>query len=96
MSGEFRDITIIANPARTEVRDGSGRHAKKFPFRLSAAPDPEWVAILDREWSTFNFGSRSAGAPEPKPSLHTVPTEAHFDSKLLLTLPGGRGRATCP
>lgn len=60
MSAEFRDITIIANPARTEVRDGSGRHAKKFPFRLSAAPDPEWVAILNREWSTRTVPDRAA------------------------------------
>jgi hypothetical protein len=26
------------------------RVAKKFPFRFSAAPTPEWVALFNREW----------------------------------------------
>ena len=61
MSTEFRDITVIANPEQAEVRDGSRRHAKKFPFRLSAAPSPEWVAIFNREWSTRSAPNRAAG-----------------------------------
>ena len=61
MSDEFRDITVIANPEPAEVRDGSRRHAKKFPFRLSAAPTPEWVAIFNREWSTRSAPNRAAG-----------------------------------
>ena len=60
MSAEFQDITIIANPEQSQVRDGSSRHGKKFPFRLSAAPNPEWVAILKREWSTRTVPDRAA------------------------------------
>ena len=60
MSTDFQDITIIANPEQAEVRDGSRRHAKKFPFRLSAAPTPEWVAIFNREWSTRSAPNRAA------------------------------------
>jgi hypothetical protein len=61
MSDEFQDITIIANPEQAEVRDGSRSHAKKFPFRLSSAPAPEWVAIFNREWSTRSAPNRAAG-----------------------------------
>jgi hypothetical protein len=61
MSDDFQDITVIANPEQAEVRDGSRRHAKKFPFRLSAAPTPEWVAIFNREWSTRSAPNRAAG-----------------------------------
>ena len=61
MSDDFQDITVIANPEPAEVRDGSRRHAKKFPFRLSAAPTPEWVAIFNREWSTRSAPNRAAG-----------------------------------
>jgi len=61
MSTEFQDITVIANPEQAEVRDGSRSHAKKFPFRLSAAPAPEWVAIFNREWSTRSAPNRAAG-----------------------------------
>ena len=61
MSDEFQDITVIANPEPAQVRDGSRRHAKKFPFRLSAAPTPEWVAIFNREWSTRSAPNRAAG-----------------------------------
>ena len=60
MSADFQDITIIANPEQSQVRDGSRRHAKKFPFRLSAAPNPEWVAIFNREWSTRTVPDRAA------------------------------------
>ena len=60
MSADFQDITIIANPERDQVRDGSRRHAKKFPFRLSAAPNPEWVAIFNREWSARTVPDRAA------------------------------------
>jgi hypothetical protein len=60
MSTDFQDITIIANPEQAQVRDGSRRHAKKFPFRLSAAPTPEWVAIFNREWSTRSVPNRAA------------------------------------
>jgi len=60
MSTDFQDITIIANPEQAEVRDGSRSHAKKFPFRLSAAPAPEWVAIFNREWSTRSAPNRAA------------------------------------
>jgi hypothetical protein len=42
MSNDFQDITVISNPEQAQVRDGSRRHAKKFPFRLSAATTPEW------------------------------------------------------
>src|ERR1044071_4798745 len=61
MSDEFQDIAVIANPEQAQVRDGSRRHAKKFPFRLSAAPTPEWVAIFNREWSTRSAPNRAAG-----------------------------------
>src|SRR5215210_9463253 len=61
MSEDFQDVTVIANPEQAEVRDGSRRHAKKFPFRLSAAPTPEWVAIFNREWSTRSAPNRAAG-----------------------------------
>ena len=61
MSDDFQDITVIANPEPAQVRDGSRRHAKKFPFRLSAAPTPEWVAIFNREWSTRSAPNRAAG-----------------------------------
>ena len=61
MSNDFQDITVIANPEQAQVRDGSRRHAKKFPFRLSAAPTPEWVAVFNREWSTRSAPNRAAG-----------------------------------
>jgi hypothetical protein len=61
MSADLQDITVIANPEPAQVRDGSRRHAKKFPFRLSAAPTPEWVAIFNREWSTRSAPNRAAG-----------------------------------
>jgi len=61
MSDDFQDITVIANPEPAQVRDSSRRHAKKFPFRLSAAPTPEWVAIFNREWSTRSAPNRAAG-----------------------------------
>lgn len=61
MSDEFQDIAVIANPEQAQVRDGSRRHARKFPFRLSAAPAPEWVAIFNREWSTRSAPNRAAG-----------------------------------
>ena len=61
MSTDFHDITLVANPEQAQVRDGSRRHAKKFPFRLSAAPTPEWVAIFNREWSTRSAPNRAAG-----------------------------------
>jgi len=60
MSTDFQDITIIANPEQAEVRDGSRRHAKKFPFRLSAAPTPEWVALFNREWSMRSVPNRAS------------------------------------
>jgi hypothetical protein len=60
MSNDFQDITVVANPEQAQVRDGSRRHAKKFPFRLSAAPTPEWVAIFNREWSTRSAPSQAA------------------------------------
>ncbi len=60
MSTDFQDVTIIANPEQAQVRDGSRRHAKKFPFRLSAAPSPEWVALFNREWSTRTVANRAA------------------------------------
>jgi hypothetical protein len=61
MYNEFQDITVIANPEQVQVRDGSRRHAKKFPFQLSAAPKPEWVAIFNREWSQRSVPDRAAG-----------------------------------
>ena len=60
MSTDFQDVTIIANPEQAQVRDGSRRHAKKFPFRLSAAPSPEWVALFNREWSMRTVANRAA------------------------------------
>ena len=60
MSNDFQDITVVANPEQAQVRDGSRRHAKKFPFRLSAAPTPEWVAIFNREWSTRSTPNQAA------------------------------------
>jgi len=60
VSIDFRDITIIANPEQSQVRDGSRRHSKKFPFRLSAAPTPEWVALFNREWSMREVPKRAA------------------------------------
>jgi hypothetical protein len=60
MSEDFQDVTVVANPEQSEVRDGTRRHAKKFPFRLSAAPTPEWVAIFNREWSTRSVPNRAA------------------------------------
>jgi hypothetical protein len=59
MTTDFQDITILANPEQSQVRDGSRRHAKKFPFRLSAAPTPEWVAIFNREWSMRSAPNRA-------------------------------------
>jgi hypothetical protein len=61
MSDDFQDITVVANPEQAQVRGGSRRHAKKFPFRLSAAPAPEWVAAFNREWSTRSAPNRAAG-----------------------------------
>jgi hypothetical protein len=60
MSIDFHDITIIANPEQSQVRDGSRRHSKKFPFHLSAAPTPEWVALFNREWSMREVPNRAA------------------------------------
>jgi hypothetical protein len=60
MSANFQDITIVANPEPAQVRDGSRRHAKKFPFRLSDAPTPEWVALFNREWSMRSVPNRAA------------------------------------
>ncbi len=60
MSNDFQAITVIANPEQAQVRDGSRRHSKKFPFRLSAAPTPEWVAIFNREWSTRSAPNQAA------------------------------------
>ena len=60
MSTSFQDIRIIANPKPAQVRDGSRRHSKKFPFSLSAAPTPEWVAIFNREWSMRTVPDRAA------------------------------------
>ena len=57
---DFQAITIIANPEQAQVRDGSRAHSKKFPFRLSAAPTPEWVAVFNREWSMRTVPNRAA------------------------------------
>ena len=57
---DFQAITIIANPDQAQVRDGSRAHSKKFPFRLSAAPTPEWVALFNREWSMRTVPNRAA------------------------------------
>ena len=57
---DFQAITIIANPEQAQVRDGSRAHSKKFPFRLSAAPTPEWVALFNREWSMRTVANRAA------------------------------------
>jgi len=60
MSIDFHDITIIANPEQAQVRDGSRRHSKKFPFQLSGAPTPEWVALFNREWAMRTVSNRAA------------------------------------
>ena len=60
MSIDFQDITIIANPEQAQVRDGSRRHSKKFPFQLSGAPTPEWVALFNREWAMRTVPNRAA------------------------------------
>jgi hypothetical protein len=60
MSIDFQDITIIANPEQAQVRDGSRRHSKKFPFQLSGAPPPEWVALFNREWAMRTVSNRAA------------------------------------
>jgi hypothetical protein len=60
MSIDFQDITIIANPEQAHVRDGSRRHSKKFPFQLSGAPTPEWVALFNREWAMRTVSNRAA------------------------------------
>ena len=60
MSIDFQDITIIANPEQAQVRDGSRRHSKKFPFQLSGAPAPEWVALFNREWAMRMVSNRAA------------------------------------
>ena len=60
MPMDFQAITIIANPEQAQVRDGSRAHSKKFPFRLSAAPTPEWVALFNREWSMRTVPNRAA------------------------------------
>jgi hypothetical protein len=57
---DFQAIRIIANPEQAQVRDGSRAHSKKFPFRLSAAPTPEWVALFNREWSMRTVPNRAA------------------------------------
>jgi len=57
---DFQAITIIANPEQSQVRDGSRAHSKKFPFRLSAAPTPEWVALFNREWSMRTVPNNAA------------------------------------
>jgi hypothetical protein len=61
MTDDFQTITIIANPERSQARDGSRSHAKKFPFRLSSAPSPEWVALFNREWAMRSVPNRAAG-----------------------------------
>ncbi len=45
MSDEFQDITVIANPEQAQVRDGSRRHSRKFPFR-GFAPKVRYVTRL--------------------------------------------------
>ena len=60
MPTDFQAITIIANPQPAQVRDGSRAHSKKFPFQLSAAPTPEWVALFNREWSMREVPNRAA------------------------------------
>jgi len=60
MQIDFQAIRIIANPEQAQVRDGSRAHSKKFPFRLSAAPTPEWVALFNREWSMRTVPNRAA------------------------------------
>ena len=57
---DFQSITIVANPDQAQVRDGSRAHSKKFPFRLSAAPTPEWVALFNREWSKRTVPNNAA------------------------------------
>ena len=60
MSIDFKDITMLANPEQAQVRDGSRRHSKKFPFQLSEAPTPEWVALFNREWAMRTVSNRAA------------------------------------
>ncbi len=48
MSIDFQDIAVTANPEQAEVRDGSRSHAKKFPFRLSAAPEGSVAGIASQ------------------------------------------------
>jgi hypothetical protein len=60
MSSNFQDIAITGNPAASQVRDGSRRHSKKFPFQLSEAPTPEWVALFNREWGMRTVSNRAA------------------------------------
>jgi hypothetical protein len=60
MSIDFQDITIVANPEQAQVRDGSRRHSKKFPFQLSSAPTPEWVALFNRQWTMRTVSNRAA------------------------------------
>jgi len=60
MQIDFQAITIVANPEPAQVRDGSRAHSKKFPFRLSAPPTPEWVALFNREWSMRTVPNRAA------------------------------------
>ena len=60
MTIDFQSITIVANPEQAQVRDGSRAHSKKFPFRLSAAPTPEWVALFNREWSKRTVPNNAA------------------------------------
>ena len=57
---DFEAITILANPEQAQVRDGSRPHSKKFPFRLSVAPTPEWVALFNREWSMRTVPNNAA------------------------------------
>src|SRR5688500_3110739 len=51
---------MISTPMQAYVRDGSRIHSKMFPFRLSAAPSPEWVALFNREWSMRDVPNRAA------------------------------------
>ena len=51
---------LFRSPEQAQVRDGSRAHSKKFPFRLSAAPTPEWVALFNREWSMRTVPNRAA------------------------------------
>ena len=60
MPTDFQDIRVIANPERDQVRDGYKSQNKKFPFRLSSAPTPEWVALFNREWAIRTVANREA------------------------------------